>query len=83
MEPKLKIEYPCLWGYTVVGRDKQEMLKALKTVFLCHKYTFNFSKFSSKGKYCSIKVSVEVVSEEERLRLHHKLNSCPNVKVVL
>ena len=83
MEPKLKIEYPCLWGYTVVGQDEQGMRKILETVLLRHKYTLNCSKMSSNGKYCSIRVSVKVGSEEERLYLYNELSSHSCIKVVL
>lgn len=81
--PKPNIQYPCLWGYKVIGRHEESIKKAIDDVFQNLKPSLNEAKKSSKGKFISITIEIEVLNENQRLDLHQRLSSREEISMVL
>lgn len=61
-----EIEYPCMWQYKIIGRDRGLVEEAIKVVCGHSPVTVTFSNTSSSGKYHSLNVEIEVVDEKIR-----------------
>lgn len=77
------IDYPCEWGYRVVGADEQRVREAIATVFAGRAHTVKLSNRSRTGKYCSLEATTTVTDDEDRVTLARRLGSHPEVRVVL
>lgn len=80
---KPDIEYPCPWLFKVIGYGFQEIEQDIKKVVGEAAITVTSSHVSPGGKYHSVNLEMEVVSEEHRLAIYRKLGDCDAVKVVL
>ena len=80
---KPKIEYPCNWDYKVIGRNVDEMIKAIELITEGMDYKVSPSNVSSKGNYFSLNLSVFVPSEVIRDIIFVKLEANEFVKMVL
>ncbi len=76
------IDYPCEWGYRLIGRD-EEALRLAVTFVLEIEYELKIGNRSENDRYCSLHLKVKVHSEEERLGLFDKLKNRPEVIYVL
>ena len=83
MKEHPEINYPCMWGYTVIGRSAEAMRASLVSLLAGKKYTIHFSKKSLRENYCSLRITVEVTSEAERIDLYNKLKHEGSIQVVL
>lgn len=79
---KLEVTYPCQWSYRVIGKD-EEKLRAVISNLISSQHTIEYSKQSRAGKYCSLNVTVEVHSEENRLSIHESLKNHQDIQIVL
>ncbi|NPA03752.1 MAG: DUF493 domain-containing protein [Epsilonproteobacteria bacterium] len=79
---KVKIEYPTIWRYKVIGEDAQKTREAIKSV-TDRPTTITFSKQSNRGKYQSFNADIMVHSEEERERIYKDLKKHKDIKMVL
>jgi putative lipoic acid-binding regulatory protein len=79
--PKVQMNYPCRWQYTVIGRDFHAVQAAVRQHVT--DYTLSQSRQSSGGKYLSVTVELTVGSEQERLALYRALTEDPAVHLVL
>ncbi len=61
-----EIEYPCMWQYKVIGRDRHLVEAAIKGICGHSPTTVTFSNTSSSGKYHSLNVEIEIADEETR-----------------
>ncbi len=89
------IEYPCPWGFKVIGNDEETVQAAIKDCLekcICEfdgvesalrPLQFGDSRQSGGGKYVSVGVTVEVKSEDERIDIFRALADRPEVKMVL
>lgn len=82
IEGKPQIDYPTQWEYRIIGKDKKELEEIVKSIFPSS-YTLKDGNTSHGGKFVSIVVSTEVVSEEERNELFAKLKNHPHISMVL
>ena len=80
---KPKIEYPCNWDYKVIGRNVDEMIKAIELITEGMDYKVSPSNVSSKGNYFSLNLSVFVPSEVIRDIIFVNLEANEFVKMVL
>ncbi len=78
----VKIEYPTVWRYKVIGEDAKKTKEAIKSVTE-RPCTVTFSNFSSKGKYQSFNADIMVHSQEERERIFNDLKAHKDIKMVL
>ena len=88
---KPAITYPCPWTYKVVGTDEDDLRRAVKVMLeVCldtgsgeRGFELGVSRTSSGGRYVSLKLTLEITSEQERNALYAGLKDCPEVKMVL
>jgi uncharacterized protein len=78
-----EIEYPCEWGYKVIGTNVDEILFAIKEASLGLDYDVTPSNMSTSGKYCSLNFSLTVPSEVVRDLIYEKLKKNSAVKIIL
>lgn len=78
-----EIDYPCPWLFKVIGYGYLEVEKAVKEVVGEVPFKITPSNASSGGKYHSVNLEMEVVSEEHRLSIYRNLGACAAVKVVI
>jgi putative lipoic acid-binding regulatory protein len=91
LEGRPEIEYPCPWSYKVIGRDEDDVRRAVKvTLEVCldrgsgdRAWELSRSRTSDKGSYVSLNLSLTVNSEEERDALYAGLKDCPEIVMVI
>jgi len=76
-----KIEYPRMWGFRIIGEDKEKMKKAVKECI--DNQDCKIEDNNQKGKYCSQKFEAYVTSEEERNEFFKRLQNHKDIKFVL
>ncbi len=80
---KPDIEYPCEWDYKIIGENVDELLILIEEVTIGLVYRVTPSNISSKGKYYSLNLTVEVPNELIRNLIYEKLQSSVHVRFVL
>ena len=80
---KPKIDYPCLWEYTVIATDVARVRQVVADHLGDAPYSFTESNTSSGGRYVSVRIELTVHSDYHRLRLYELLADHDAVKVVL
>ena len=78
-----EIDYPCPWGYKVIGTDMERLRSAIAEVIQERPHTVTPSNRSVTGKYHCLNVDIVVASEECRLEIYEGLRRHPAVKIVL
>jgi len=76
-----KIEYPRMWGFRIIGEDKEKMREAVKECI--HNQECKVEDNNSNGKYYSQKFEVYVTNEEERNEFFKRLQEHKDIKFVL
>ncbi len=76
-----KIKYPCMWGFRIIGTDKEKMKTAVKECI--NNQECKIENNNQKSKYCSQKFQAYVASEEERNEFFKRLQNHKNIKFVL
>jgi putative lipoic acid-binding regulatory protein len=80
---KPKINYPCLWGYKVIGRDRDLLYHAVAEILAETVHTVTPAHSSKGGTYHCLNVETTVESEAERLALYERLHCHPAILMVL
>ncbi len=80
---KPKIDYPCPWVYKVMGRDLEELNRAIAEVIGGSEHTVTPSRSSKGGAYHCLNVTVNVESEAIRLDLYQRLCRHPAILIVM
>lgn len=80
---KLKLDYPCSWGFKIIGANEDEMRQAVAGIIRDRPYRITLSRSSETGKFHSLNVELSVESEGHRVDLYEALKSHPAVKIVL
>jgi putative lipoic acid-binding regulatory protein len=78
-----QIEYPCEWGYKVIGSDVDKILFAIEEASLGLAYSVTPSNISRNGKYYSLNFSLNVPNEVVRDLVYDKLKKNSAVKIIL
>jgi len=78
-----KLEYPRVWDFTVIGRDKAKIEEAIKDVLGDKEHSCSFSKSSKNGKFQSYSASCEVASQKERDELYEKFSQHQDLDYIL
>ncbi|MEN8006308.1 MAG: DUF493 domain-containing protein [Candidatus Krumholzibacteriota bacterium] len=85
------VEYPCRWGYKVIGPDEEAMRSAVK-VCLDHclndnsgdrEFELGQSRTSRSGKYVSLSLNLKVQDEAERDAVFAALTKRPEILMVI
>ena len=82
MKP-LEIVYPVSWTYSIIGYDENDMRAAAKFAVGEKQHTMKKSNRSSGGKYISLKLTLVVDDEAERLAIFELLRVDSAVKMVI
>ncbi len=87
---KPKINYPCQWGFKVIGNDEEVVHQAIHECLSdCFEkdhgrpVEIGASRKSGGGKYVSVGLTVEVMDENERNVVFQALADRPEIKMVL
>lgn len=82
IEGKPEIHYPCVWEFRIIGENKAR-LEQIISELMTKRYTLDEKNHSSKGRFVSMHLSVEVESEEERNALYQSLSTHKEISMVL
>ena len=85
------VEYPCLWGYKVIGPDEEAMRAAVKKCLEeCLRdntgdrgFELGQSRTSKGGKYVSLSLNLTVQDEAERNAVFAALSGRPEILMVI
>lgn len=80
---KPEIEYPCQWGYRIIGRSEEELRLAVMEAVGSKEHILTVTNQSSGGKYISLSLRTVVADEAERTDILNRLQSSDAVRVVL
>jgi len=80
---KPKIEYPCDWGFKLIGTNKEQLEACINQTMAHRDYECKEGNVSSKGKFISINAKCEVCSQEERDKLFKTFRNHCDVKMVI
>ena len=78
-----EIDYPCNWGYKVIGNDVDEMLEAIEDASSGLDYSVTPSNISKNGNYFSLNFRMEIPNEVVRNIVYDKLDKSKAVLMVL
>lgn len=85
------VEYPCPWGYKVIGPEEESMRAAVKECLnSClnsntgdREFELGQSRSSKGGKYVSLSLNLTVQDEAERDAIFAALTSRPEILMVI
>jgi putative lipoic acid-binding regulatory protein len=77
------IRYPARWTYTVIGVDRHSLEGAVTEVVEDRSHKLSLSNVSSGGRYVSLRLTLIVLNEAERLHIFESLRKHAVVKMVL
>lgn len=80
---KPRIDYPCPWVYKVIGRDPEDMSRAVDEILGPCSHTTTPSRRSKGGAYHCLDVALTVDSESVRTGLYDRLRQHPDILMVL
>ena len=78
-----EIEYPCEWGYKIIGTDREALEAVIVEAMGKRDYTQKEGNSSSKGKFHSLNMRCQVESEEDRNALFKAFQDHNDVKMVI
>ena len=82
-QPRLELSYPCEWPYVLIGENEAELRAAVKDIVQNNTHTIIVSNTSTQGKYVSLRVLVEVRSDEDRVGIFQSFKDHSATKVVI
>jgi putative lipoic acid-binding regulatory protein len=83
MTQKAKIDYPTSWTYKIIATSVTDIEHAVSNVLKDKKRSLKPSKTSKKGRFISMDMITEVLSEKERTDTFHEIYGQPGIKMVL
>lgn len=80
---KPNIDYPTNWGFKLIGRDKDKLLRCIKEVMGEKKHLCSLGNVSKTGKFTSYNASCIVDSEEERNKIFKLFSDHDDVEMLI
>ena len=80
---KPKIEYPCEWGYKIIGKDKVLLERAIFEVMGERDYKTPTHNTSSKGKFHALSTACKVESQIDRDAIFKAFQKHQSIKMVI
>lgn len=80
---KPDIEYPCEWGYKLIGRDKMLLQACIFDIMGERAYKTKGGNASSKGKFHSLNMACKVESQKDRDKIFKAFSEHGDVKMVI
>jgi putative lipoic acid-binding regulatory protein len=78
-----EIEYPCEWGYKIIGTDKTALQAVIFDIVGKRAYSTKGGNSSSKGKFHSLNMTCRVESEKDRDKIFKAFSDHSDVKMVI
>ncbi len=78
-----KIEYPCEWGFKLIGTDREKLEACIFDIMGDRDYHCTMGNISKKGKFLAMNAKCEVCSEEERNAIFKAFSDHEDVKMVI
>jgi uncharacterized protein len=78
-----RIEYPCRWGYRIIGESKVAIQQVVEKFAAGRPFHLTLANVSSGGRYVSMNLEITVDGEEQRRALYHLLAGDDAVRIVL
>jgi putative lipoic acid-binding regulatory protein len=82
-QKKAKINYPTTWKYKLIAKKQEHIEDVVSGTIIEKSYKLTASNSSSGGKFISMNLEVQVVSEEERLYFFKQFETHEDIKYVL
>jgi putative lipoic acid-binding regulatory protein len=80
---KPQIEYPCQWGYKIIGTSHIDLESCVFEVIGERDYTTAKGNRSSKGKFHALTATCEVASQEDRDAIFKAFQNHKDIKMVI
>lgn len=80
---KPDIDYPCEWGYKLIGRDKKALEVCIFDIVGKRAYKTKGGNSSSKGKFHSLNMTCKVESQIDRDVIFKAFSNHKDVKMVI
>ena len=80
---KPEIEYPCEWGYKLIGRDKAKLEACVFDIVGKRAYKTKGGNSSSKGKFHTLNMTCKVESQIDRDQIFKAFSDHKDVKMVI
>ena len=80
---KPDIEYPCEWGYKLIGTDITTLQSVIFDILGERPYTTKGGNSSSKGKFHSLNMRCRVESQEDRDEIFKAFSDHKDIKMVI
>ena len=80
---KPQIDYPCQWEYKLIGACKDAMTDAVNSHLAGREFFLEVSQTSAKGKYTSLRLCLNVDSQEDRDAIFAAFHNHDDFKMVL
>jgi putative lipoic acid-binding regulatory protein len=80
---KPQIDYPCKWGYKIIGTDKLKLEACIFEVMGERNYKTPSNNSSSKGKFHALSTACQVESQEDRDSIFKAFQNHEAVKMVI
>jgi len=84
---KAKVNYPCPWGFKVIGKSedivRQATVECLQNICEGREYTLEMSNVSGNGKYVSLNLELTVDNEDDRNGIFTSLAESPHIIMVI
>ena len=80
---KPDIEYPCEWGFKIIGTNKERLSISITEVMGEREYKTRAGNSSSKGKFHSMNAYCQVVSEKDRDSIFKAFQEHIDIKMVI
>ncbi len=78
-----KITYPTNWGFKIIGRDRDKLLRCIKEAMREKEHLCSLGNVSKTGKFQTYNTSCIVDSEEERNRIFKYFEDCADIDMVI
>jgi putative lipoic acid-binding regulatory protein len=82
-QEKLKIEYPCEWGFKLIGKDKEKLEALVSDIMEDKEYRCKEGNVSKNGNFVTLNTYCEVCSQEERDKFFKAFQEHNDVKMVI
>jgi len=80
---KPNIEYPCEWGFKIIGTNKERLSISITEVMGEREYKTRAGNSSSKGKFHSMNAYCQVASEKDRDSIFKAFQEHIDIKMVI
>ena len=82
-QTKPDIEYPCEWGYKIIGTNKSDLEACISEIMQGRRHSIKEGNRSSKGKFVSMNTECKVKSQEDRDFIFKSFSEHSAVKMVI